>query len=690
MTRITIVALALVVGAILSAPARPAAQGGAAVALRAAMETETVKGDLKAAIEQYRALAKNPDRAVAAQALVRMAGCHQKLGDAQARVIYEQVVRDYADQKDAVAVARASLRGSNGGHSVRGDRAVWTGPEVDMFGRVSPDGTFITYVDWGGAGNLMLRDLTTGTSRPLTAYDTSKPYSEFAEGSVVSPDGREVVYSWFSARQRRELRRIRVNGASIPEPAVVYTTGDDVAFIWPMDWSSDGKWIAAAVSRKDGTGQIALVGAGDGSFRVLKTVNWNGPARIFFSRDSRYIAYDLPTSETSSQRDIFVMAIDGARELPAVVHSASESVLGWSSDGRQLLFSSDRTGSTGLWAQPIVDGTPQGQAELLKADVGGVFSLGRTAAGALYVYKGISSRDVNVVRLDLDAGRLQESPRGFSKGFVAGPKVPDWSPDGRQLAYQACGDGDCVAIRSVDSGEVRTLQRGLLFTRDPRWSPDGRSLIAAARDRQGRNGIFRIDVQTGEFTNLVYGPGFSASPQWSRDGRRIYYMHNGLIERDLTAGTDRALLPPLTRGGQLAISPDGRFVALGGVDYDRGANRRLQIVSTGDGQPRELLQLSDGETWGPARSIVWTPDSRALMLVKVSGARRTMWLVPVDGGQPRRLEIDPDVFAKDGQGLDQGFSLSPDGRQIAFLSGKSAAEVWALENFLPPVTAAKR
>ena len=687
MRRITTMAAALVVGAILWAPARPAAQGGAAVALRAAMETETVRGDLKAAIEQYRALAKNPDRAVAAQALVRMAGCHQKLGDAQAKVIYEQVVSDYADQKDAVAVARASLRGGNGGRSVRGDRAVWTGPDVDMFGRVSPDGTFITYVDWGGAGNLMLRDLTTGTSRPLTAYDTSKPYSEFAEGSVVSPDGREVVYSWFSARQRRELRRIRVNGAGIPEPAVVYTTADDVAFIWPMDWSSDGKWIAAAVSRKDGTGQIALVGAGDGSFRVLKKVDWKGPSRIFFSPNNRYLAYDLPASESSRQRDVFVMAASGFGETRAVVHA---DVLGWSADGRQLLFSSDRTGSTGLWAQPIVDGTPQGQAELLKADVGGVFSLGRAAAGTLFVYKGITSRDVNVVRLDLDAGRLQESPRGFSRGFVAGPKVPDWSPDGRQLAYQACGDGDCVAIRSVDGGEVRTLQRGLLFTRDPRWSPDGRSLIAAARDRQGRNGIFRIDAGTGELTNLVYGPGFSASPQWSRDGSKIYYIHDGLIERDLATGNNRVLLPPLEGRGQLAVSPDGQFVALVGVDYDRGANRRLQIVPTGDGQPRELLQLSDGETWGPARSIVWTPDSRALILIKKTQSQQELWLVPSDGTSPRKWAIDAGLFMKDGQGLDQGFSLSPDGRQIAFLSGKSAAEVWALENFLPASKTAKR
>ena len=47
--------------------------------LRAAMETETVKGDLKGAIEQYRAIAQTADRSLAAQALLRMAESTQLL-----------------------------------------------------------------------------------------------------------------------------------------------------------------------------------------------------------------------------------------------------------------------------------------------------------------------------------------------------------------------------------------------------------------------------------------------------------------------------------------------------------------------------------------------------------------------------------------------------------------------------------
>jgi Tol biopolymer transport system component len=690
MTRIMTMAAALVVGAMLWAPARPAAQGGAAVALRAAMETETIKGDLKAAIEQYRALAKAPDRAIAAQALVRMAGCHQKLGDTQAKAIYERVVRDFADQKEAVTVARAYLRGSNGGRSVRGDRAVWTGPEVDMFGRVSPDGTFITYVDWAGSGHLMLHDLTTGANRPLTAYDT-KPYSQWAEYSVIAPDSGKVAYTWgFNPEQRREIRRITLGGPGVPTPAVVYAAGDDVRFIGPLDWSPDGKWLAVSVSRKDGTGQIALIGAADGSFRVLKTVPWKGPERAFFSRDSRFLAYDLPATDTSSERDLFVMALDTAREAPAVVHSADDRLVGWSLDGRVLLFSSDRTGTRGLWAQPVADGTPRGEPELLKADLGRTLSLGLTDAGTLYVYKTISGRDVRLARVDLAAGAMLEPPRSLALGFVTNASVPDWSPDGTQLAYQACDERDCVAIRSVQTGQVRTLQGGLHFTRAPRWSPDGRTFIAAARDRRGNDGIFRIDAQTGEVTSVVYGPLFSASPLWSKDGSKIYYQHEGLRQRDLNTGAERELLPAPFERGQIAVSPDGQWLALAGGEVTPTAKRRLRIVPTGTGDPRDLLRLAEGETWGPAGTLAWAPDSRAVLTMKGTAGHKSLWLVPIDGAAPRRLDIDAAVFTTDGGGLDSGFSLSPDGRQIAFLSGKSAAEVWALENFLPPTTAVKR
>src|ERR1051325_7498952 len=84
------------------------------VLMQAAIKKELVDGDLNGAIKQYAAIVARhkSDRAVTAMALVHMAECYQKMGDAESRKIYEQVVREYADQKEAVTMARAKLGAS--------------------------------------------------------------------------------------------------------------------------------------------------------------------------------------------------------------------------------------------------------------------------------------------------------------------------------------------------------------------------------------------------------------------------------------------------------------------------------------------------------------------------------------------------------------------------------------------------
>ena len=65
-----------------------------AVLLRAAIEKEEVDGDLEAAIEQYKRVITlaGQNRAVVAQALLRLGGCHERLGHAEARKAYERFV----------------------------------------------------------------------------------------------------------------------------------------------------------------------------------------------------------------------------------------------------------------------------------------------------------------------------------------------------------------------------------------------------------------------------------------------------------------------------------------------------------------------------------------------------------------------------------------------------------------------
>jgi Tol biopolymer transport system component len=80
----------------------------------------------------------------------------------------------------------------------------------------------------------------------------------------------------------------------------------------------------------------------DGSLRVLKSVDWRGPSHMLFSPDGKYVAFDsqLPAHDGGLQRDVFILAIDGSREIPAVAHPSDDAVVAWSPDGTRLLFTS--------------------------------------------------------------------------------------------------------------------------------------------------------------------------------------------------------------------------------------------------------------------------------------------------------------------------------------------------------------
>ncbi len=162
---------------------------------KAAQQKEEVEGDLKGAIEEYRKVVAGAgtNRPLAARALVRMAECHQKLGDTESRKIYQRVLREFADQNEPVAIARARL-GRNASAPGTGivTRQVWANANAVSLGSVSPDGRYVSLHDWN-TGDLLLRDLSNGEDRRLT---DSRNSDDYPGGSTFGPDGKQVAYAW--------------------------------------------------------------------------------------------------------------------------------------------------------------------------------------------------------------------------------------------------------------------------------------------------------------------------------------------------------------------------------------------------------------------------------------------------------------------------------------------------------------
>lgn len=619
---------------------------------------------------------------VAAKALIRMADCYQKLGDGEARKTYERVLRDFSDQKEAVTIARSKLGSADSTRHAKGDRAVWTGRDVDLFGTVSPDGRFLTYVDWQGkTANLVLRDLEAGTNRFLTSsvsYD-----SGFAEWSAISRDGEQVAYSWTENRGSNQVRLASLKGHGVPTSRRVMQ-GEVNGHIRPFDWSPDARWLAVEVEREDRSSQIGLLAVQDGSLRVLKSVDWRGVGKMVFSPDGLYVAYDLATTDTGKHSQVFVMAIDGSRETAVVSDQTKNHVMGWSPDG-YLVFASDRSGALALWAVPVQDGRRTAEPTLVKENLGSSWSLGLTPAGTLYVWKYASARYVRVAPIDLDGRSPLDASTSTFQRFIESRGRPDWSADGRYLVYIDCGPpggGPCtLAVRSTDTGSVREVPHRLGYLGFPRLAPDGHAIVTEGRDLKGRNGIYLIDTQTGDITLIM--PRAQTSParllDWSSDGKSIYLQrsidsHVVITRRDLGSSQEmETFRTSLPGAGTLIISPDGRFV--GTITTDTA----LVVVPIAGGAPRPLMRVTAPNVldW----RFQWTPDSQAVIVQKMSaaGGRGELWRVPLTG-PARKLDVDTSHWFEGGH-----FQLHPDGRQIAFVAaaGESGAEVWALENFLP-------
>ena len=660
--------------------------------LKAAMNAELVNGDLKTAIKQYGEIAakyKN-DRAVAAMALVRMADAYHKMGGAESRKIYERVVREYGDQKDMAKIARERLGVTAVTQGAKGDRVVWTGREMFSDGRVSSDGRFISYTDWYETGNLVVYDSLTKEHRPLTGnkdWSTGNAYT-----SVFSKDGKQLAYGWRGYQPRiNELRIIDVNGLGAPRRVFA---NDNVNKVQPSDWSGDGKWLAVWVQNKDGSNQIGIVGVQDGSYRGLKSVDWRGPQKIFFSPDGRYLAYDLPAADNEVQRDIFVIAVDGSRETRVVEHPAQDTVMGWAPDGNSLLFASDRMGTMGLWSLPVKDGKSAGVPSLLKPRIGLSSSLGLTADGTLYMNRDASTSSLQLLPLDLSTGKV--SGPAVVENYVL-PTRPDWTRDGMSIAYTSPRQSELsvpsIIIRSAEDGKTRELHPALSYFSEVRWMPDGKSLIAFATDLQGKSGIFRIDARTGDKILVTYSE--QTGVQISSDGKRIYHdvgFFGGkpgpkkIVERDLASGETRDIyvVPEGSILGSAELSPDGKHLA-GVLTITAEKSSTVVLIPVAGGKPVEVARSSGAAKFVEFGHLTWTPDSLALLAIKATGNRKELWMLPVSGRTPRMIDVGADGFAV----ASAGMRLHPKGKQLAFTSGESRQEVWALENLLPSMSAQK-
>jgi Tol biopolymer transport system component len=684
----------------------PHAQSKAELAFKAAIDKEVVDGDLKAAIDLYRKIAQGSDRAVAARALVRMGQCYEKLGSREAQKAYEQVLKEYADQTEAVGYARARLAGMRqpspepAEPTIRARRllAGHYPDEVEFSGGPTPDGRSLVSVDWNGM-NLAIRNLETGATRLITITNRGSENGFMAFSAIVSPDGRLVAYAWqrqASPRQAPAAMELRIVG--------IDGSGDrmlrEERSILPGSWSRDGRHITAAVSQgEDSDTEIAWVSVEDGSKRSLGT--FRGAGRLSNSPDDRYVAVQFPVKEDSGRRDISLLSTKGGGVLPLVDHPADDSLIGWVPGTNDLLFTSDRSGNQDLWAIRVGEDGRADAPRPVRRGIGELDAMGFTRDGSLLYYVYTLQYNIFIAPFDEGSGRIGLN-EAKPLGGLGSNMRPSWSPNGEYLAFarrRPAGPGrrneEIVCVLNTKTGEERALVEHIApaTVGAPTWFPDGRSLLVLGMPRTNRAGsgrtepaaAYRVDLATGAANRLFefpppgnpggwqFGIGLVASP----GGDGVIYIHDGrLVLHHLQSAKEEELYrDPGLAAGILSLSADGSELVFGigdptvaGGPYLRRGGR-LMIMPSRGGEAREL---ATAEAPIPLGGHAWTSDGRHILLFRWDKNTRALMRVSRQGGKAERLWETHERML--------GLSPSPDGRHVAYFTQENEAEIWVLEN----------
>ena len=579
-----------------------------------------------------------------------------------------------------------------------------------------PDERTVVKNDWK-MGELVLYDLESGATRRLTHHNLSPWDSGGAFGPSVSPDGRFVAYNWegYKPSYSVEVRLVDLAGGT---PRVLFR---DVDWVEVRSWSPDGRSFVAVNEPKEGGAQILLIPIDRGQPRVVRTLSdWPGKV-IDFSPDGRSLIYDRAVETDDGNRDIYLLELETDREYPIIQSPADDQLLGWMPGSSNILFSSDRTGTTGVWNQRLENGRAEGAPVLVKPDFWRGVPIGFTKDGTFYYSVQSSGPNVWTATVDLVTGAVGAAELLRLSEPITRQAALGWSSDGRALGVLSDGGG--LTVRSLASGESRTypLPRPRYYPGAPmRWSADGTAIFWRARVAYDAKlslatwGLLRFDLSTGQTVVFDVPVKERETFDWFEllpDGNSALVRRRLPTEAtadsqnvarlsvlDLKTRAERNVFEVRGSGLPFAVSPDGSLVAVaplavadrGPGEVLRGSSELYVIPLNGAPEPRKIAT-------GPARfrrfvDLLWEPSGKAIFQVTNAGTAETA-LRPLREHEVDRFALDGSPLKTfkltDPQGARYPVLLSPTANRLAYLAGEAAYELWALEG-LPGSASAPR
>lgn len=296
------------------------------------------------------------------------------------------------------------------------------------------------------------------------------------------------------------------------------------------------------------------------------------------------------------------------------------------------------------------------------------------------------------------AAQTQDRRAMTVEDLIVAPRIadPQLSPDGRTVLFtRTTTDGktgrrnsDIHSVPADGSGESKPLIHGDKNESTPRWSPDGKR-IAFLSNRDGATQIYVADADGDDVEKVTSLHAGAQSPfVWSPDGSKIAFVSDVYPECPDEACNKRKAEE--AEANPVKVHRLTRLLYRHWDAWRENLRHHVFVTSVEGGQAKDL---TPGDFDAPpfmqeGGGLAFSPDNRTVAFVSNrDGNDREAWttnsdiyLVPVEGGEPRQLTKNPaadthPVFSRDGRTL---YTMSQ--RRAGFESDRWYLDAYDVQN----------
>ena len=437
-------------------------------------------------------------------------------------------------------------------------------------------------------------------------------------------------------RQRGRLRRPRSGG--VPKRLTWHPAPDRV-----LGWTPDGKRVIFSSPRTAYSrfAEMFTVPADGG---VEEELPFPSGYEASMSPDGQSIAYGPHRACVHDVEEISRRPDERASGWPDLSDSSVTKIPRTNSNdfnpmwaGDRVFFLSDRNGPTTLFfydtktsqsAKPFrirgwTSSPPRsGPDAIVYEQFGGI---------SLYDLKSGKTKPVRI-RVEGDFAELRTRLVNVGKHLI----TPALSPNGARAVFAARGD---IITVPAEKGDPRNLTNTPgVMEREPQWSPDGKS-IAYLSDESGEYALHvRPQNGAGEVTKIELKPGFYLAPRYSPDSKKIALVDSfqrlWYVDLETKKQVEIAQDTYQMRSGNIAgaWSPDSKWLA-----YSRVLPNELSAIYLYSLADAKSTQVTDGMS--DATNPVFDKDGKYLYFTASTNSGRVWgWtFMPWSGPRPARF-----------------------------------------------------